>query len=429
MGNKQSFKKKSYELIKNKEKFNFKIIKGKDIIEIKSNNYSEYINESKLSKITGINFKSINEVYQYIIKAFEKHKISIKNIKYYFSMILILEESKKKKFEIILYYKKRFFFLRRDTIVSDSYTGEVLDNTFTTFKSIDNIWYLIYSTGTSIKCYDLIQFLIIFRISNAHNKNITNFRYCFDNNNRRDLVMSISSDDNDIKIWNAENWKCIAHINRFNSKGKLYSSCFLIENNEIYILTSNFIDTYYDDYCEPIKVFNLNGQKLKEINESNEITFFIDIYYDKKNSKKYILTGNKEYVKSYDYDNNKLFNKYNNNNNYEIHSVIINDNEEIIKLINSGKGGYVKIWNFHTAILLDVIDTGFSEALGLCLYNNTKLIIGCNTCNIIFIEMNKSSNNIAGHRNRTITIKKIIHPNYGECLITQGNDYNIQFWK
>ena len=98
MGNKQSFKNKSYELIKNNETFNFKIIKGKDIIEIKSNNYSEYINESKLSKITGINFNSINEVYQYIIKAFEKHKISIKNIENYASMILILEKSKEKKF-------------------------------------------------------------------------------------------------------------------------------------------------------------------------------------------------------------------------------------------------------------------------------------------------------------------------------------------
>ena len=34
------------------------------------------------------------------------------------------------------------------------------------------------------------------------------------------------------------------------------------------------------DKPSPIKVFDLNGEKIKEIKESKDCTFFIDIYYD-----------------------------------------------------------------------------------------------------------------------------------------------------
>ena len=49
---------------------------------------------------------------------------------------------------------------------------------------------------------------------------------------------------------------------------------------------------------------------IKKINNSNERSFFIDTYYDNKYDKNYILVGNKDYVKSYDYYHNKLYRKY-----------------------------------------------------------------------------------------------------------------------
>ena len=87
----------------------------------------------------------------------------------------------------------------------------------------------------------------------------------------------------------------------------MLSSCFLNINNNIYINTSNS----NKDKSESIKIFDFNGQKTNEIKDSNEITFFIDTYYDNILSKYYIITGNSNYSKSYEYNENNLYHKYN----------------------------------------------------------------------------------------------------------------------
>ena len=87
-----------------------------------------------------------------------------------------------------------------------------------------------------------------------------------------------------------------------------YYACFLEKNKQIYIITSNYNKNGNSEY---IKVFDLGGDKIKEINDSNEDTYCINNYYDKKLSKNYIISGNYGYIKSFDYNNNKLYHKYN----------------------------------------------------------------------------------------------------------------------
>ena len=421
---------KNYEINKDNIIYNIKIIKEYNFVLIKSENYSKKVEIDILSNKIGINFNSIREIYDYLINILKKNNVSIKKVLENDSIILLLKTNKQ-NFELILKFnKKDDFYKNRITLIDDSYIDYVLDNTFTTFNSMNNIFYLIYSTEfKSIICYDIVNQKKINEIKKAHKKHITNFRHCLDNNNKRDLVMSISCDDNNIKIWNINNFECILNINNFNSIGKLYSSCFLKEKNDIFIITSNYNYLYYENNCDLIKVLNLKGEKIKEINESNENIFYIDIYYDNKNLKKYILTGNEGYIKAYDYDNNKLFYKYNDNMNYEIRSIIINEKKEMTKLINSGKSGFIKIWNFHTGMLLYTIDSHISETLGMCLMNNNNIIIGCNNCYIILINSEYNITYSLGHRNCTSTVKKIIHPLFGECLISQGNDGKINLSK
>jgi hypothetical protein len=160
--------------------------------------------------------------------------------------------------------------------------------------------------------------------------------------------------------------------------GRLYSACFLNDNNnnQIYILTSNGNDQSIN--YEPIKIYDLNGKKIKEINNSNEKTHFIDTYYDNNLSKYYIITGNDGYIKSYDYNNNKLYHKYLDNDNSLNLNIIINDNNKNIKLIE---------------------------------LNNGKIT------------------DIIGHKKYVLTIKKINIPRYGDCLISQGPlDDQIKLW-
>ena len=100
--------------------------------------------------------------------------------------------------------------------------------------------------------------------------------------------MSVSSKDNNIKVWNLNNWDCILDLTNINYEGYMCSACFLSLNNEIYIAASN-INKFGSSL--PIKIFNIKGDITKEINNSNEPTFFNDTYYDNNLFKSYIITG------------------------------------------------------------------------------------------------------------------------------------------
>ena len=93
--------------------------------------------------------------------------------------------------------------------------------------------------------------------------------------------------DNCIKILNAKNFECLLYIKNINKKGYLCSDWFLKDSNQIYIATSNM--SYLD--CEPNKIYELNGNIKKEINNFNDNIYFIDIFFDNKSLKKYNLVG------------------------------------------------------------------------------------------------------------------------------------------
>ena len=188
-------------------------------------------------------------------------------------------------------------------IDNDSYALFGLNNSLCIFKAINNILHLIYTNiNNSIISYNLIQNTKINEIKNAHDEDITNFRHYLDKNNKIDLILSLSSVDNNIKVWNTNNWLCIVNIQNINNDGILKSSCFLFNNNQIYIITSNSNSNNYAN-LEPIKIFDLNGNKIKELNNSNDDTIFIDTYYDNN----YIITGNNGYIKSYNYNDNNIY--------------------------------------------------------------------------------------------------------------------------
>ena len=103
----------------------------------------------------------------------------------------------------------------------------------------------------------------------------------------------------------------------------------LNDNNNLYIVASNY---HWSGHSENIKVFDIEGNKIKEFISSNKTTYFIDSYYDKFKNKNYIITGNENYVKSYDYNNNKVCHKYYDNENRGYLSIIINNNNNDSKI-------------------------------------------------------------------------------------------------
>ena len=314
-------------------------------------------------------------------------------------------------------------------LTKDSYSDHNwLDNTFTTFESINNILYLIYSNkDRSIIAYNIIDNKKIIEIKNAHNKFITNFRYYYDKFKNIDLIMSISSFDNNLKLWNVNNWTCIIDIKNINSSGSLVSACFLKDNNINYIVASN--DRLSN--CEKIKIFDFEGKKIKEINDSNYLTCYIDSYYDNKFSKNYIITGNYKFVQSYDYNENKLYHKYCDEDQNSHISIIFINNNDTLKFIESCMDGNIRIWDFHSCILIDKIKIIDQYLIGICLWNDDYLFIGTSQKSIILFDLKNKQviKNLIGSNQYIVCVKKINHPKYGECLISQGDELNqIKLW-
>ena len=182
---------------------------------------------------------------------------------------------------------------------------------------------------------------------------------------------------------------------------------------------------------ELIKVFDFNGNNVKEINDSNEDTYFIETYYNDKLNKNYIITGNKGYIKSYDFINNKIFHTYDDNDGKCHYSLIINDGN----LIDSSGEGNIKIWNFQTGVLLNKIYVCDNILFGMCLWNKDYLFVGTMkdySIKVIDLKNGKEIKDLTGHNNFVLTIKKIIHPKYGECLVSQDchgySDNQIKIW-
>ena len=326
---------------------------------------------------------------------------------------------------------KDICFLRN--ITKDSYTNGILDNTFIVFISINDLLYLIYSKRNSIISFDLNNNKKINEIKNAHNEDISNFRHCLDKINKKDFLLSISKNINNIKLWDVKNFECLLNIEKINKFGYLYSSCFLNYNNQIFIITSN----WNLSFSEYLKIFDLKGNKIKEINNSNDKTFFIDTYYDQKLSKIYIITSNQYNIKSYDFKNNKLFYEYSDDSDINEHcNIIIYNKNNLIELIEASPEGKIRIWDFNSGKIIYKIslmnnNLSFSGLTTICLWDNDYLFIGCIDKTIKLLELKSGNNikNLIGHTESVLCIKKVKHPQYGDCLISQGRRYDqIKIW-
>ena len=146
----------------------------------------------EISEKNGKSFDKRNNNNSKYIKILNKKKKRIKTI---FKTNLNNKEDEMKLNENQNYIKNEsknnpeniefFYDLIKDSFVN--YT--VLDNVFIIFKSINNIFYLIYSNEfQSIISYNLIDNKKINEIKNAHDFYINNFRHYLDKRNQRDLL-------------------------------------------------------------------------------------------------------------------------------------------------------------------------------------------------------------------------------------------------
>ena len=308
-------------------------------------------------------------------------------------------------------------------------------NSFCVFISVDDILSLIYTNKDgSMIYYNIDDEKKIFSIKNAHPSYINNYIHYLDKANKRDLLISVSCKDNLLKLWDINKIICLLSINGrlSNQKGVLFSSCFLNQGKDLYILISN---CNLKGVSEPIKVYNFKSELIKRIYNSNKHTFYIDTFYDKKNLRNYIIACNKGSVVSYDYEQNKIYKTYKemiNNNDEIIHIYAeVLDGADCLKVLESCYDGNIRVWKFNTGELLSKIRVIYRQLYGFCLWDEDHLLLGCNDKSIKLVDLKKEKvvKSYFDHCVRVVAVKKIKHKKYGECLISQGADNNgIKLW-
>jgi len=472
---------KEFIIIKDKISYKIEIKIEKDNIILNTLNYKLALRNDEFSKIINKKFKTIYDSYQFLIDEFSEGFVNIKEIiNNKFIKLIFIKEGKYNNLELILInseinkdfvinemcniYQSKFNCFEKEIkkleeelnhlklnkksnlnedknqinfnkfkllteLTKNSYCSNSANNTFLIFNCSNNIFYLIYATSNiSIISYNLITQKIMTEIKNAHENNITNFRHIFIKSSKKDIIMSLSDLDNNLKLWESNTWECILNLKNINSQGFLNSACFFNENDKIYIASSN----WNFDFAENIKIFDIKGKKIKEINDSNNKTVYIESYYDIKKLKTYIVTGNDGSIKSYNYSENNLYHKYYQKNFHEsYYSFIIKYSKNVLKLIGSCFDGYIRIWDFDSGDILKIIFTKSKGLIGICDWDENFLFCGTNDQALRVIDLNNGIvlKKIYGLNDILCTLIKFNHPKYGECLITQGllND-QIKLW-
>lgn len=315
---------------------------------------------------------------------------------------------------------------------------------FCEFKSIDDTLCLIYSKEENLISYDLVKNQVINSINKNNSSN--DIRHYLDNQFKRDLILNSFAFKNEIEVSNFKNWQVLLKLSHVNSGGLLFSSCFFNDNNNIYILTSNNKVTY-SSKSECIKVFDMKKNKIKEIKNSNEDTFYIENYYDSKLEKNFIVTCNHGHINFYDFQSNSLFKQYKSDIPYQIINDFVVDDRGANKIILGTSYSGIKMWNFDTGELLKKTISHLENMYGLCLFNQNYLLAGTNTNyndpNSFIVLIDLSNEKIIKRINtkligQSITCIKAIDMKNGKFFIcggrwskivlleNKGNEFNIK---
>ena len=173
----------------------------------------------------------------------------------------------------------------------------------------------------------------------------------------------------------------------------------------------------WKSFSLPLKVFDIKGSKVKEINNIKSDINYIDIYYDKNLKKNFIVLIDRT-LSSYDYTTNKLYKKYCDKKLDPYGDTVnINAGKKIVKIMVCDHNGYIKIFNFHTKELFFESRAGGS---GFCYWNDQYIFAYEKYDKFVLIDSISPVKKkfFEGHKNTIFKLVKFIHPKYGECLIT-----------
>ena len=352
----------------------------------------------------------------------------------------------------IHFLKTNPFFVYNSTIIHTN-DGNLLNNKFETYLSkSDKKLYLASPNHFNYQIYILnIKYNKIIKKLKGHTYFITSIRYFINKNNKKEYL--ISSDGNKwVIIWDINNdFDKKLVINTRYKNSYIYSCLILFDVPNAYYLSSsnsNNSTNENDDNINSLIIVSCNS--LANFNGNSDYTNIYSLdngaflrstynvntnclltWLNKFDEKEYIIELCSEKILIYNIFDENAYYEVNDGLNY-MSGFIANKTEEVDYLFVNSIEKFIYIYNLNQKILVNSINVG-----GWSLYNivqwNDQYILAIDSyeklLKIIDINQGKAITCYTNIHSIGITsIKKIVHPIYGESILTSGKDNKIKLW-
>ena len=278
----------------------------------------------------------------------------------------------------------------------------------------------------------------------GHKNNVRTIRYFFhkyksekEDNKEIDYEYLISADDNRMVIvWDLLNNYMKKQIIDTNYDDDIYSCALFFNDNteRNYIVTSTY-STSSDISNSATKLYSLEtgefGYYIKESNFDN--IYYLLIWNNKKDNQNYLIqfSYKKIIINNLEKGKDEIYAKLIQEPENEHYSGYIYEKDKSDLLCTTCYNGFVHIWDLYTKKLVNIIDT----KIIMChiVPWNEKYAIAADFENKSFVIIDLAENKVfneikAEHTMEVKCVKKIIHSEFGESLITAGRDNTIKIW-
>ena len=288
----------------------------------------------------------------------------------------------------------------------------------------------------------------------GHKNKIRTIRYFIkeyndDNNNKNEdndkenkiiYEYLISADDNHIVIvWDIINNYEIKQKIDTNYEDDIYSCLiYFSEENDInqnYVITSTY-STSNDIQNSATKIYSLEkGEYIFHIKESNyDNIYYLLLWYNKQNNKNYLIqfSYKKIIINNLEPKNNELYAKLVHEPENEHYSGFIYSKNNSDFLCTSCYNGFIHVWDLYNKKIVNVIETNVILCHIIQWSEKYVIVANFNNKSFIIVDLDDKkiyNNESIEHTMEVKCVKKMLHPKYGECLLTAGRDNIIKLWK
>ena len=299
-----------------------------------------------------------------------------------------------------------------------------IESTFAVFTAQDGDTYLVSpSTSSFVIEVTNLKGNKPHGVLSGHTNRVYIVRHFLHRNKSTDYIISTSS-DRSVRVWNFNKMQCHIHLEKCHQGSYLYSALLLFDDfgEDNYIVTS----------CpnEFMKMFSFEtGKFVRDIGSPSDYTYFINSWYFKREF--FIINANSSNVKIYNTKEPKgLYKEFKTNLSTWHMSAFVENIQGVNYLFESDGSGNVRMWNIETKTIYKSVQIKNCNIRGMCFWNNQYILAASNdkTFKIINIEKEVVVSSQINHTNVVRSLQKLMHPIYGESLVTSGMDGKIILW-